>query len=355
MVCPTGRHHGICGETIGFLFPGLQFRTGSKQRGKKAERRVTTGYLDGVLADFSGYIAVDELYDGPFCVLSIVDNHNFKRLMYEVLDHDPTHKDITRFFRWFRKELHQRDLNLLGVTTDGSPSYPEPLAEIFNVVSHQVCEFHVLKEINAGIIKALAQVRRQLKEKLPKLKRGRPSSRPAKKATRRKKKLQAKIGDLFEHRHLFVKHSLTPSEKKILVHVTRGSPNLRNLRSIMDQVYRLFDRRCRTETALEKLAKLRRRVRRFKTLGHTLKKLFTPNIEKALTFLDDSLLPSTSNAVERGYRRHRKMQKSIYRVRTQQHISQRIAIDMQRDKQAPGRLQTITVLHNERNGTLYSR
>jgi len=72
---------------------------------------------------------------------------------------------------------------------------------------------------------------------------------------------------------------------------------LRNLRSIMDQVYRLFDRRCRTETALEKLAKLRCRVRRFKTLGQTLKKLFTPNIEKALTFLDDSLLPSTSNAV----------------------------------------------------------
>jgi hypothetical protein len=27
------------------------------------------------LADFSGYIAADELYDGPFCILSIVDNH----------------------------------------------------------------------------------------------------------------------------------------------------------------------------------------------------------------------------------------------------------------------------------------
>jgi hypothetical protein len=48
--------------------------------------------------------------------------------------------------------------------------------------------------------------------------------------------------------------------------------------------------------------------------------------------------------------RHRKMQKSIYRVRTQEHISQRIAIDMQRDKQAPARLQTITMLHNKRNG-----
>ena len=116
----------------------------------------------------------------------------------------------------------------------------------------------------------------------------------------------------------------------------------------MDQVYRLFDRRCRTETALGKLAKLRHRVRRFKTLGQSLKKLFTPNIEKALIFLDDSLLPSTSNAVERGYRRHRKMQKTIYRVRTQEHINPRIALDMQREEQSQGRLQTITMLDNER-------
>jgi hypothetical protein len=330
------------------LFRGLRFRTGSRRRGKKTEERITTEYLDGALADFSGYIAADELYDGPFCVLSIVDNHNFRRLIYEVLDHDPTHDDMIRFFRRFRKELDQRNLKLLGVTTDGSPLYPEPLALIFPGVGHQVCEFHILKEINKQILKAVTAVRRELKKKLPKLKRGRPSSQAARKAARRKKKLQDKIGDLFEHRYLFVKHSLTPREKKIFLRITRGLPNLRKLRLIMDQVYRLFDRRCRTETALKKLAKLRQHVRRFKTLGQSLKKLFTPNIEKALTFLDDSLLPSTSNAVERGYRRHRKMQKNIYRVRTQEHISQRIAIDMQREEQSQGRLQTITMLHNDR-------
>jgi hypothetical protein len=350
--CHTGRHHGIYGEIIGFSFPGLQFRTGLKRRGEKAEQRITTEYLDGALADFSGYIAVDELYDGPFCVLSIVDNRNFRRLTYEVLDHDPTHEDITLFFHRFRNELNKRDLKLLGVTTDGSPLYPGPLAEIFNGVPHQVCQFHILKEINKEILKALTQVRRELKQWLPKLKRGRPSSQSAGKAARRKKKLLDKISDLFEHRYSFVKHCLTSGEKKVFLRITQGLPNLRNLRSIMNQVYLLFDRRCRTETALEKLAQLRRRVRRFKTLGRILKKLFTPNIEKALVFLDDSLLPSTSNAVERGYRRHRKMQKSIYRVRTQEHISQRIAIDMQRDEQAPSRLQTITMLHFERNGAL---
>jgi len=294
-------------------------------------------------------MAADELYDGPFCVLSIVDNHRFKRLLYEVLDHNPTHEDMVRFFRRFRQALDARGLTLLGVTTDGSPLYGEPLLEVFGDVAHQICEFHVLKEITRSILKAVAKVRRELKQQQPKLPRGRPSSKAARKAARKKKHLQAKIAALFEFRYLFVKRSLTGKEKKILRQVTRGFPHLRTLRSIADEVYRLFDRRCRTETALEKLAGLRRRVRRFKTLAKTLRKLFTPNIEKALTFLDDSLLPSTSNAVERGNRRHRKMQKSIYRVRTAQHISQRIAVDMQRDAQMQARLQTTASLHHARN------
>jgi hypothetical protein len=33
-----------------------------------------TDFLDWALTDFSGYVAADELYDGPFCILSAVDN-----------------------------------------------------------------------------------------------------------------------------------------------------------------------------------------------------------------------------------------------------------------------------------------
>jgi hypothetical protein len=44
-------------------------------------------FLDWALADFSGYVAADELYDGPFCVLSAVDNRRYKRILYAVLDH----------------------------------------------------------------------------------------------------------------------------------------------------------------------------------------------------------------------------------------------------------------------------
>ena len=143
---------------------------------------------------------------------------------------------------------------------------------------------------------------------------------------------------------------LSEKEKKTLRRITRGFNQLRNLRSIMDEVYCLFDRRCRMDTALKKLAKLRRRVGRFTKLKETLKKLWSPNLEKALTFLDDSLLPATSNAVERANRRHRKMQKSIYRVRTKDHISQRIAIDIQRDLYMADQKTTINTLHWSRSG-----
>ena len=318
--------------------------------GKKAARQMWTTYLDWSLADFSGYIAADELYDGPFCVLSIVDNRTFKRLLYQVLDHDPDHQDITAFFHRLRMALRLRGLELTGVTTDASPLYPEPLREVFGDIPHQICEFHIIKELTKAILRAVAKVRKQLAAQKPAGKRGRPTTTAAKRMTRRRKRLQQKIADLFEHRHLFVQHDCTPVERRTLQKITRGLPQLRTLRDLMEEVYRLFDRRCRTDTALAKLAKLRQRVRRFKQIGKILTKLQSPNVDKALTFLDDKLLPSTSNAVERGNRRHRKMQKTVYRVRTREHIHNRIAMDMLRDSQKDDRANAIHVLHKARAG-----
>ena len=110
-----------------------------------------------------------------------------------------------------------------------------------------------------------------------------------------------------------------------------------------------YDRRCKAQTALEKLRKLRERVNRFKELSKSLAKLDSPTLEKSLEFLDDKLLPSTSNAVERGNRRHRKMQKTVYRVRTHRHIENRIALDMFRDLRLTDRMITTESLRVARN------
>ena len=296
---------------------------------------------------------MDELYDGPFCVLSIVDNRTYRRLAYRVLDHSPQAGDISRFLKAFKKQLDTRNLKVLGIPTDGSALYTKALALVFNGVPHQICSFHVIKELTLSILHALARVRKQMKAKLPPLPRGRPR-KDRRRRTQRIQREQQRIKELFENRYLFVTHHLSPSQRRILQRITRGLPQLRVLRQIMDQVYGLFDRRCRTDTALEKLAQLRRRVKRFKEVGKTLTKLYSPNLEKALTFLDDKLLPSTSNAVERGNRRHRKMQKTVYRVRTKPSLEQRMALDLLREMHATGRRHASRTLHRARTPSRFS-
>jgi hypothetical protein len=328
--------------------PTPRSRIGSRPGGKKAARRIPTDYLAWALSDFSGSIAADELSDGPFCILSIVDHRTFKRLSYQVLSHDPTHRDIEAFFRRFQAALETRGLVLQGITTDGSSLYPEPIAAVFGEVPHQLCTFHVLREVTKAVLSAVAKLRKGLAAGVPKLGRGRPASKAAKRAARCKKRIEEKISDLFEHRYLFVRRRLNPSQRATLRRISRGLPQLRTLRGLMEEVYRLFDRRCRTATALAKLARLRARLRRFDRLREVLKKLFLPGLEKALVFLDEKLLGATSNAVERGNRRYRKMQKTVYRVRTRRAIEVRLALDLLRERQARSRAETTKTLHKAR-------
>ena len=131
----------------------------------------------------------------------------------------------------------------------------------------------------------MAAERNRLAKSKPKLKRGRPASKDkvARRLARQSKQIQEKIRDLFQERFLLVKRRLTPSERQRLVPITRGLPQLRKLREIMEHIYALFDRRCRTQTALGKLKKLRQWVNRFTWIGDTLKKVFSPHLAMVQT------------------------------------------------------------------------
>jgi hypothetical protein len=182
---PTAQPVDIYGETTRCSCPLPPSKTGWRL-GEKAHKRMDSEFLDWALADFSGYAAADELYDGPFCILSAVANRRYKRILYEVLDHDPNHDDIRAFVGRLKSALQARDLTLGGITTDGSALYREPLAEIFSGVPHQVCQFHVIKDLTKGVLQAVAKERERLARSKPKLKRGRPSSKD--KASRRPQK-----------------------------------------------------------------------------------------------------------------------------------------------------------------------
>lgn len=292
---------------------------------------------------------MDGLYDGPFCVLCAVDPHQQRRLLYEVLDHDPTRLDILWFLARRNDHLHRRDHTVAGITTDAAPLYPLPIRLALGPIPHQVCEFHTKKELLQAVRRILARHRKRLAGQKPPLPRGRPGKgRKAQRLRRQAQAIGQRVAELFEHRHLFVRHHRDAAQRLLLKRPTHAERWLRALGEIVGEVYRLFDRRCRTQTALAKLARLRRRRRRYPSLGRRLDKLDCPNLEKALTFLDDELLQATASAVERGNRRHRKMQKAVYRVRKQEALQGRLALDLQRERQAGDRADTLGTLHQAR-------
>ena len=183
-------------------------------------------FLDWALASFSGDVAADELYEGPYCVLSAVDNRQYKRMMYAVLDHDPNHDDIEAFLGRLKTALDERSLSLKGITTDGSALYPAPIRKVFGEVPHQLCTFHVLKELTQEVLKAVAKERERLAASKPTLKRGRPSSndKDARRLARKSKAIRQKIRALFQERFLFVTRRLTLSERQRFLSITRGLP-----------------------------------------------------------------------------------------------------------------------------------
>jgi hypothetical protein len=199
--------------------------------------------------------------------LSIVDNHTCNRLLYQVLDHAPDHQDSTAFVRRFRMALQLRGLVVRGVTTDGSPLYPEPLRAVFGEVPHQSCEFHILKELTQAILRAVAKGA-QSPGRAPAIAETRASGHAGSQTRRLPTGTDTteNWGTLCAA-VLVVQHDVTPAERRTVHHITRGLPQLRTLRAIMEEVYRVFDRRCRTDTALAKLAQLRQRVRRYSTSG----------------------------------------------------------------------------------------
>ena len=301
-----------------------------------------------MLEGFSGYLAVDELYDGPFGVLSIVDNHSFRRLVYRVLDkHEITQEAVTELFKELRAMLEKRGLKLAGITTDGSNLYPQAIQEVFGAVPHQVCRFHVIALITKAAREAAVHLYKQRVAKLPKLKSGRPRQGAEEHKSRRIKAERERLLDLYRHRYTLVAREPEPQELMELMALLQGYPEIASVGDLMQQVYGLYDCASSHE-ALGQLAVIRGQAQSLPQGALTtalLSALNGPCIEKSLVFLDHPRLPSTSNAVERSNRRHRKMQKSVYRVRVRRQIERRVALDLLREERALGREECLMALH----------
>ena len=204
------------------LWPVCDAPERGRSWGKKAQGRRDTASLDWAWADCAGYGAAAARYAGPFWMLSAVDKRRYKRLLDDVLEHDPTHDAIRAFLGRLPRAWAARHRPLCGGTTDGAALYPVPRSEGGGEVPHPICTLHVLAEVGNAVLGAVASARQGLAATQPTLRRGRPSTPAAKQAVRTTKRLAAPGAALCAARHLFVPRHLSTTARKTLWRVSRG-------------------------------------------------------------------------------------------------------------------------------------
>jgi transposase len=129
------------------------------------------GYRQWTLDNFSGTLCIDELHLGHRTLLLATDPlGDFPVAFALVGANDQDH------MRRFLNNLKNHGFLPQVVVTDGSNLYPTLLAELWPTARHQLCVFHVIKDINTHVFDALRRLRRTFARKRGrKRRRGRPS------------------------------------------------------------------------------------------------------------------------------------------------------------------------------------
>src|SRR3954470_10468646 len=194
-----------------------------------------------VLAHFSGTLCVDELHLGRFTLLLATDPLSDLPIAFAlVASNDQAH------MRRFLGNLRTWGLEPEVVVTDGSNLYPAVLAEWWPDADHQLCVFHVIKDINKLVLDAVRRLRRAMSRRGKagrKKKRGRKGAKSKAAAARRGMTVKEKAHFVFKRRYLIVKRreNLTESERDDQRRMLEYLPELATLRRFADRIYWLFD------------------------------------------------------------------------------------------------------------------
>ena len=206
----------------------------------RARQLDMAGHRREVLERFSGTLCIDELHLGRFTLLLATDPLADLPVAFAlVATNDQDH------MRRYLRNLKDWGLNPTVVVTDGSNLYPGVLGELWPEADHQLCVFHVIKDINKLILDAVRRLRSAMSRRGKagrKKKRGRNGVK-SKAAARRGMTLKEKAKFVFKRRHLIVKRreNLTESEREDLIRMQDYLPELATLRRFADRIYWLFD------------------------------------------------------------------------------------------------------------------
>jgi Transposase len=307
----------------GFLYDCLDW---------KVRQTNMSAYRQWTLDHFSGTLCIDELHLGHRTLLLATDPLGDFPVAFAVVSaNDQNH------MRRFLVNLREHGFTPEVVVTDGSNLYPALLAELWPDARHQLCVFHVIKDINGCVFDALRQLRRKLgRQRGRKRRRGRPSKAQRRAQARRGQTKKTQAYFIWKHRHLIVTRPehMNGRERCWLSRMFDYLPELRRLRRFVLQVYRLFDpkqsphqARCRRAALVKDPAFLAD-----PNLAKALAMLGTEKFDKMIAYLHGPAARRvrTNNHVERTNRRLRYFEKVRYKWRRRRTIVRFIVLAIDR-------------------------
>ena len=282
-----------------------------------------------VLQHFSGVLCIDEVHDSGRTILFATDPLNDFTVSFKLVEkNDQANMDA------FLQSLKDRGINVKVAITDGSPLYKNCLQSWWQDCQHQLCIFHVFKEINKLVLDGVRSIKNQIKRqgnKGRKRRRGRPTKQAQQQRQAKSemtKKEQATF--IWEHQYLIVTkpENLTDQDEQDLKVMFEIAPKLKLFRQFNHQFYRLFEKG---------ISKQKARLRRTLMVNNleyqanpflkkALKKLNKERFEKMTTFLEWENVDATNNHVERNNRTFRMMQKTRYKRRKMHTIEKMIEL-----------------------------
>ena len=272
-----------------------------------------------VIERFSGTLCIDELHLGRFTLLLATDPLADLPVAFALVS-----KNDQAHMRRFLSGLKGWGLLPRVVVTDGSDLYPALLAGLWPAARHQLCVFHLLKDINDLVLKGVRRLAGALARRGKagrKRQRGRPSNRQRAARAARGPTLAQKAAFIRKHRFLLVKDTAALDKEQwgYLIEMFDYQPALRTLWQFACEVRRCFEKEGRVQTLYKRRAALLRQqqYQEVPELVKAMALLEVGKFRKAVAFVysEAGQKVRTNNHVERANRRLRFWEKQRYKWR----------------------------------------
>jgi transposase len=287
-----------------------------------------------VIEKFSGTLCIDELHLGRFTLLLATDPIADMPVAFALVSrNDKAH------MRRFLTNLKNWGLLPHVVVTDGSNLYPKVLADLWPDARHQLCVFHILKDINTLIIKAVRRLASAMSRRGNKGRKRKPGGR-----TREQQAAQAalgptlkeKAGFICKHRFLVVKNTsdFDKQQWETLGQMFDYLPELRTLWYFACEARRLFEKEARVQTLWKRRAALLRKeaYQQVPELVEAMEMLETEKFRKMIAFVYSPTAEKvrTNNHVERTNRQFRFSEKLRYKWRRRKWVVRFVLLALDR-------------------------